>query len=63
MINYKELTKKIMELISKAYKNYGGYDTNDLNDIIIGMISDHIFTTKDSIQNLIYDLEKMRDYY
>lgn len=40
----------------------GTYDTNDLETIIEGLICNHAFSSKDSIQNLIYSLEKLQDY-
>ena len=46
-------------IISKLHR----YDTSDLEEIIIGLLYNHAFTSADSIQNLIYTLEKMIDEY
>lgn len=61
-----ELALKIDELISKEYikNNYNdgeGYSTTDLNDIIEILISNHTFTSNDSIKDLIIRLENMID--
>ena len=61
-----ELALKIDELISKEYikNNYNdgeGYSTTDLNDIIEILISNHTFTSKDSVKDLIIRLENMID--
>ena len=39
----------------------GTYDTSDLEDIVLGLITNHTFSSKDSIQNLIYSLEKVME--
>ena len=39
----------------------GTYDTNDLETIIEGLICNHAFSSKDSIQELIYGLERLMD--
>lgn len=61
-----ELATKIDELISQEYikNNYNdgeGYSTTDLNDIIEILISNHTFTSNDSIKDLIIRLENMID--
>ena len=55
-----KLIQDIDELIIETLKEY---DTSDLEEIIVGLIENHIFTSKDSIQNLIYTLEKVQDLY
>ena len=37
------------------------YDTSDLEEIIIGLVANHTFSSKDSIQGLIYELEKLME--
>ena len=39
------------------------YDTSDLEEIVLGLVNNHTFTSADSIQSLIYSLEKLMDYY
>ena len=39
----------------------GTYDTDDLSTIIEQLICNHTFTSKDSIQDLIYRLERLMD--
>ena len=39
----------------------GTYDTSDLQTIIENLVCNHTFTSKDSIQELIYGLEKLKD--
>ena len=56
-INFQNLIKNIENEICKEY---GRYDTNDLNDIIVELIKNDIFTSKDSIQNLIDMLEDLK---
>lgn len=41
----------------------GQYTTDNLNDIIIGLLGLHILTSKDSIQNLIDLLERIKENY
>lgn len=54
MRNMNDLIHNIYELI---YKEYGNIDTNDLNDIVLELIRNNIFTSNDSIDNLIDMLE------
>jgi hypothetical protein len=55
-----KLVSDIDEIIIETLKQY---DTRDLEEIIKGLIVNHIFTSKDSIQGLIYELEKLKDIY
>ena len=55
-----KLIKKIDKIIIKELKNY---NTNNLNDIIIELLENHIFTSKDSINNLIELLEELKKEY
>ena len=48
-------------LIENIFKVIGTCDTNDLNDIVIELIRNHVFTSKDSIQHLIDMLEDLRE--
>jgi hypothetical protein len=41
----------------------GSYDTSDLEEIVVGLVCNHAFTSHDSIRNLIYTLEKLEDAY
>jgi hypothetical protein len=52
-----DLIHNIYELI---YKEYGNIDTNDLNDIVLELIRNNIFTSNDSIDNLIDMLEAFK---
>lgn len=54
------LIKKIDKIIIKELKNY---NTNDLNNIIVELLENHIFTSKDSINNLIELLEELKKEY
>lgn len=53
-MNLDNLIQDIYDLI---YKEYGNIDTNDLNDIILELIRNNIFTSNDSVDNLIDLLE------
>lgn len=57
MRNMNDLIHNIYELI---YKEYGNIDTNDLNDIVLELIRNNIFTSNDSIDNLIDMLEAFK---
>ena len=57
MPNMNDLIHNIYELI---YKEYGNIDTNDLNDIVLELIRNNIFTSNDSIDNLIDMLETFK---
>lgn len=59
--------RKINKIISDCddiiIDTLGTYDTSDLEDIVVGLVCNHIFTSGDSIRNLIYTLEKLEDIY
>ncbi len=57
MRNMNDLIHNIYELI---YIEYGNIDTNDLNDIVLELIRNNIFTSNDSIDNLIDMLEAFK---
>lgn len=57
MRNIDNLIQDIYELI---YKEYGNIDTNDLNDIVLELIRNNIFTSNDSVDNLIDMLETFK---
>lgn len=61
-MNYREKIEEIVKetdrlIIDKLVK----YDTSDLEEIIIGLVMNHTFTSKDSMQGLIYELEKLME--
>lgn len=61
-IGYKDKLNKIVEDTDDLIIDIlGTYDTNDLEDIILGLVINHTFSSKDSIQNLIYSLEKVME--
>ena len=55
-----KLVSDIDEIIIETLKQY---DTDDLSTIIECLVINHIFTSKDSIQDLIYRLEKLKEVY
>lgn len=55
-----KLVSDIDEIIIETLKQY---DTDDLSTIIECLIINHTFTSKDSIQDLIYRLEKLKEVY
>ena len=57
---FNNLIEKIDNLIIKTY---GCYDTSDLQDIVVALVNNHIFSSKDSIQELIYELENIQENY
>lgn len=61
-IGYKDKLNKIVEDTDDLIiDTLGSYDTSDLEDIILGLVINHTFSSKDSIQNLIYSLEKVME--
>ena len=52
----KSLIKEINDVI---VKHYGEYTTDDLNDIIVELLKYNVYTSEDSIQNLIDELENL----
>lgn len=61
-MEYQEKINKIVQETDNLIINIlEEYDTSDLEDIILGLVENHIFSSKDSIQNLIYSLEKLMD--
>ena len=61
-IGYKDKLNKIVEDTDNLIiDTLGSYDTSDLEDIVLGLIINHTFSSKDSIQNLIYSLEKVME--
>ena len=73
MNNFKKDFNKLIEdidnMIISVYEKYEnengetGYNTSDLQDIIIALIINHSYSSKDSIQELIFDLEKLEEEY
>lgn len=57
------MNKCINEINDVIQRNYGNYDTDDLENIIEGLVASHIFTSKDSINNLIQTLENLKENY
>ncbi len=60
-VNKKQFGKLIKKIDNEIIKTYGCYDTSDLQDIVVALINNHIFSSKDSIQNLIYELENIQE--
>jgi hypothetical protein len=62
--NYYNYISNIVCDIDKLIQDkmlYHEYDTDDLANIIIGLILNHEYSSKDTIQGLIYDLEKIKE--
>lgn len=58
MRNLDTLIQDIYDLI---YKEYSNLDTDDLNDIVLELVRTNIFTSNDSIDNLIALLERLKE--
>ena len=58
MHNLDTLIQDIYDLI---YKEYSNLDTDDLNDIVLELVRTNIFTSNDSIGNLITLLERLKE--
>ena len=61
MESQEKINKIVQETDNLIIDTLGTYDTSDLEDIILGLVENHMFSSKDSIQNLIYSLEKLMD--
>ena len=62
--NYKQKIEKIVQLIDEIIiQELSEYSTRDLEDVVLGLVDYHAFTSADSIQGLIYELEKLKDLY
>lgn len=53
---------KIDRLIVDCMVN-NEYDAEDLENIILALLQRFNYTTRDTIQNLIYSLERLEEYY
>lgn len=53
---------KINNLIVECMKN-NEYDAEDLENIILALLQRFNYTTRDTIQSLIYSLERLEEYY
>lgn len=62
-----DYSEKIAHIVEKCddiiIKTLETYDTSDLETIILYLIKNHSFSSADSVQNLIYTLEKVVDEY
>lgn len=60
-LSYNEImVQKIDKLIIDEWEEYS---PSELNDLIVLLIQNHEFYTKEQINNLIEDLEKLKDLY
>lgn len=53
---------KINNLIVECMKN-NEYNAEDLENIILALLQRFNYTTRDTIQSLIYSLERLEEYY
>ena len=51
----------VAECDSAIIKVFDEYDTRDLEEIVCGLVKNHLYTTADSVQGLIYELEKIKE--
>ena len=58
-----KIEKCIDEINDIIIDNLCVCDTDDLTEIIIGVLKNHMLTSLDSLQNLIYEIEKLEDSY
>ena len=54
------IVKDVDKLIIKKMV-HNVYDTEDLNNIIVGLILNHQYSSNDTIDSLICDLEKIKN--
>lgn len=63
-VDDKDINELVMYLrdytINGSFQD-GEITTTDVNDLCVDLVRYHTFVSKDSIQNLIYDLEKVQD--
>ena len=58
-----KIAKLISDIDNLIIESLEKYDTLALQDIIVGLVLNHTFTSDDSIQNLIYALENIKEEY
>lgn len=63
MERQEKIEKCIDEINDIIIDNLGVYDVDDLTDVIVGVLKNHMLTSRDSLQNLIYEIEKLEDSY
>ena len=63
MTYQEKIDKAIIGCDELIIDTLGTYDTSDLEEIIVGLVYNHTFSSADSVQNLIYTLEKVVDTY
>ena len=56
-----KINRIVQDIDEIIIERLGSYDTSDLEEIIEYLVLNHAFTSKDSIQNLIYSLERLKD--
>lgn len=63
-MSYQEKLEDIIDKIEDIIeKELSTYTIDTLNDIVVELFLKNIFTSKDSIQNLIYELENIKENY
>lgn len=61
MREYYKMEKLINNINDLIVNTFVEYDTDMLNDIVIGLLQKHICTTGDSIDSLIMYLEDLKE--
>lgn len=56
-----KINRIVQDIDDIIIDNLGTYDTSDLQEIVEALVVNHLFTSKDSIQELIYGLERLKD--
>lgn len=56
-----KIAKLISDIDNLIIESLEKYDTLDLQNIIVGLVLNHTFTSGDSVQNLIYALENIKE--
>lgn len=61
MREYYKMDKLLENINDLIVDSLGEYDTDKLNEIIVGLLQQHIFTSNDSIDSLIIYLEDLKE--
>ena len=60
------MNKRMQTMVDRFYdlieKDCDNYDIEYINDLFVEIIRENVYTSKDSINNLISSLEKIRNY-
>lgn len=56
-----KINRIVQDIDDIIIDNLGSYDTSELQDIVEALVVNHQFTSKDSIQELIHGLERLKD--